>query len=95
MTAFDPPAAGGMTWAVRDALTLTGRSLRRLRREPETLVFSTVQPVLFVLLFTYVFGGAIEIPGLRYVDFLMPGIFVQTTAFASSGTGVALADDLS
>ena len=95
MTTFDPPAAGGPVWAVRDALTLTGRSLRRLRREPETLVFSTVQPVLFVLLFTYVFGGAIQIPDMSYVDFLMPGIFVQTTAFGSSGTGVALADDLS
>jgi ABC-2 type transport system permease protein/oleandomycin transport system permease protein len=83
-----------VTWAVQDALALTGRNLRRIRRTPEVLFFSTVQPVLFVLLFRYVFGGAIRIPGLSYVDFLMPGIFVQTTAFASTGTGVALAEDV-
>ncbi|MCA1711390.1 MAG: ABC transporter permease [Actinobacteria bacterium] len=83
-----------MTAAFSDALALTGRNLRRVRREPELLFFSTVQPVIFVLLFRYVFGGAIKIPGLSYVDFLMPGIFVQTTAFASTATGVALADDL-
>ncbi|MCU1673411.1 MAG: transporter [Frankiales bacterium] len=84
-----------MTAALSDALAVTGRNLRRIRREPEVLFFSTVQPIIFVLLFRYVFGGAIKIPGLSYVDFLMPGIFVQTTAFASTGTGVALADDLS
>ena len=84
-----------MTAALSDALAVTGRNLRRIRREPEVLFFSTIQPVIFVLLFRYVFGGAIKIPGLSYVDFLMPGIFVQTTAFASTGTGVALADDLS
>ena len=95
MTTLDAPAAGGPVWALRDALAVTGRNLRRIRREPEVLFFSTIQPIIFVLLFRYVFGGAIDVPGLRYVDFLMPGIFVQTTAFASTGTGVALADDLS
>lgn len=94
MTALDAPAAGGFVWGARDALTVTGRNLRRLRREPEVLFFAAIQPVIFVLLFRYVFGGAIDTPGLRYVDFLMPGIFVQTTAFASTATGVALADDL-
>ena len=84
-----------MRWAVRDALAVTGRNLRRIQREPEVLFFSAVQPIIFVLLFRYVFGGAISVPGMRYVDFLMPGIFIQTTAFASTGTGVALADDLS
>jgi ABC-2 type transport system permease protein/oleandomycin transport system permease protein len=95
MTALDAPAASGLSWAVRDTLVLAGRSVRRLTREPELLFFSTVQPVMFVLLFRYVFGGAINTGPIPYVDFLMPGIFVQTTCFASTGTGVALADDLS
>ncbi|MEA2461256.1 MAG: type transport system permease protein, partial [Actinomycetota bacterium] len=59
------------------------------------LVFSTIQPVMFVLLFAYVFGGAIDIPNVKYIDFLMPGIFVQTVLFGSTQTGVGLADDLS
>ena len=82
------------TWAVRDALVVARRNLIALFRAPATLVFSTVQPVIFVLMFRYVFGGAIHIPGVRYVDFLMPGIFVQTMTFGSSNTGIALADDL-
>ncbi len=89
------PAVGpaGLRGAVRDALTLTARSLRHTTRVPELLVFSTIQPVLFVLLFRYVFGGAIHTP-VRYVDFLMAGILVQTTAFGSTGTGVAIAEDV-
>ena len=94
-TTLDAPAAGGLRWAARDALVLAGRNLRHTTRQPELLVFSTVQPVLFVLLFRYVFGGAIRTPGLSYVNFLMAGIFVQTTAFASTATGVGLAEDLS
>ncbi len=94
-TALDAPAAGGPGWAVRDALVLAGRNLRHTTRQPELLVFSTIQPVIFVLLFRYVFGGAINVPGLSYVNFLMAGIFVQTTAFASTATGVGLAEDLS
>ena len=94
MTALDAPAASGPLWALRDALAVAGRNLRRTSREPEMVFFSLIQPIIFVLLFRYVFGGAIQIPDMRYVDFLMPGIFVQTTAFASTGTGVALADDL-
>jgi len=58
------------------------------------LVLSTVQPVIFVLMFRYVFGGSIHIPGVRYVDYLMPGIFVQTVTFGSINTGVGLAEDL-
>lgn len=82
------------TWLVRDALVVARRNLIALFRTPTTLVFSTVQPVIFVLMFRYVFGGAIRIPGVRYVDFLMPGIFVQTMTFGASNTGIALADDL-
>jgi ABC-2 type transport system permease protein/oleandomycin transport system permease protein len=63
-------------------------------REPQAAVFVLIQPVMFVLMFRYVFGGAIDAPGLRYVDYLMPGIFVQTVAFAGITTAVGLATDL-
>ncbi len=81
--------------AVRDIGTVTGRNLRRLTRVPTLLIFATVQPVLFVLLFNYALGGAIHPPGVaRYIDFLLPGLFVVTIGFGSSQTGVAMADDL-
>ena len=82
-------------WAVQDALAVAHRNLIALFRVPTTLVFSTIQPVIFVLMFRYVFGGAIQTPGFRYVDYLMPGIFVQTVTFGSINTGVGLAEDLS
>ena len=84
------------TWAVSDALAIAHRNLIGLFRVPTTLVFSTVQPVIFVLMFRYVFGGAIKVPGshVPYVDFLMAGIFVQTVTFGSMNTGVGLATDL-
>jgi ABC-2 type transport system permease protein/oleandomycin transport system permease protein len=63
-------------------------------RIPEALFFSSVQPVMFVLLFRYVFGGAIQVRGQAYVDYLMPGIFVQTVAFGAVSTSVGLAEDL-
>jgi ABC-2 type transport system permease protein/oleandomycin transport system permease protein len=70
-----------------------------MRRVPQVLVFSTIQPIIFVLMFRYVFGGAIspgaKFLGIPYVDFLMPGIFVQTITFGSIQTGVGLAEDLS
>ena len=81
--------------AVSDALAVARRNLIGLFRVPTTLVFSTVQPVIFVVMFRYVFGGAIEeIPGVRYVDFLMAGIFVQTVTFGATNTGIGLAIDL-
>ncbi|HVM05582.1 MAG TPA: ABC transporter permease [Acidimicrobiales bacterium] len=83
-----------LAWAVSDTLVVAGRNLRTIVRLPQLLVFSTIQPVIFVLLFRYAFGGAIETPGLRYVDYLMPGIFAQTVAFGAMGTGIGLADDL-
>ncbi len=82
-------------WAVQDALTVAQRNLVALFRVPTTLVFSTVQPVIFVLMFRYVFGGSITVPGFRYVDYLMAGIFVQTVTFGSINTGIGLAEDLS
>lgn len=79
---------------VSDTYAVTTRNLIAYRRVPELLVFSTIQPVLFVLLFRYVFGGAINVPGVDYVDYLMPGIFAQTVVFGAIGTAVGLANDL-
>jgi ABC transporter DrrB family efflux protein len=83
-------------WAVRDTLAIAGRNLITLVRLPQLLVFATIQPIIFVLMFRYVFGGAIVIPGLTvpYVDYLMPGIFVQTVAFGAVNTAIGLAEDL-
>jgi ABC transporter DrrB family efflux protein len=87
-------AATTLRWAVSDTLTITKRNLLALTRIPEQLFFSTVQPIMFVLLFTYVFGGAIKVPGTNYVNYLMPGIFVQTVAFGAVSTSIGLAEDL-
>jgi ABC transporter DrrB family efflux protein len=83
-----------LQYAVSDTLVLAKRSLLRIPRQPDLLVGFTVQPVLFVLLFVYVFGGAIQTPGLDYVDFLMPGIIVQSIVFGGFVTALGLADDL-
>jgi ABC-2 type transport system permease protein/oleandomycin transport system permease protein len=80
--------------AVRDAFAITWRNLIGYRRVPQLLVFSTVQPVIFVLLFRYVFGGAIHTGRVPYVDFLMPGVFVQTVVFGSLATAIGLAADM-
>jgi ABC-2 type transport system permease protein/oleandomycin transport system permease protein len=75
--------------------TITGRNLHRLVRVPTLIAFATIQPILFVLLFTYAFGGAIHPPGVtHYIDYLLPGIVVLAIAFGASQTGVAIADDL-
>jgi ABC-2 type transport system permease protein/oleandomycin transport system permease protein len=81
---------------VADAITIAWRNLLNIRRNPQLLVFATIQPIVFVLMFRYVFGGSIQVPGYlnHYVDYLMPGIFVQTVVFGSLTTGVGLADDL-
>jgi len=83
-------------WAVSDTLTMTRRNLLVWIRIPAYIVFTVVQPVIFVLLFVYVFGGAIkvQVAGGLYVDFLMPGIIAQTAAFATFGTAIALANEL-
>ena len=85
---------GRLYWALADAWVLCWRNIVQLPRMPELLVFSIIQPVMFVLLFRFVFGNAIQVPGGNYVNFLMAGIFVQTVAFGSVGTGIGLADDL-
>jgi ABC transporter DrrB family efflux protein len=80
--------------AVSDTLVLARRSFLRIPRQPDLLVGFTVQPVMFVVLFVYVFGGAIQTPGFDYVDFLMPGIIVQSMAFGGFVTALGLAEDL-
>lgn len=80
--------------ALRDSGIIVWRQLVQLPRIPEVLIFSLIQPVMFVLLFRYVFGGAIDTPGDSYVNYLMPGIFAQTVAFGAVGSGIGLAEDL-
>src|SRR6266516_3188077 len=81
---------------VRDALAIAGRNLIALRRVPRLLVFSTIQPVVFLLLFRYVFGGVVStsLIGVPYVDSLLPGVFVQTSVFGAIGAAIGLATDL-
>ncbi|MDE3044595.1 MAG: ABC transporter permease [Acidobacteriota bacterium] len=81
-------------WAVRDTFTIARRNLLALVRVPTSLVFAIIQPIMFVVLFRYVFGGAINVPQGVYVNFLIPGILVQTTIFGSVGTAIGLAEDL-
>src|SRR5438067_3964403 len=80
--------------AIRDALTIGWRNVLVQLRTPATLLFSTLQPVLFVLSFRYVFGGSIIVPTRHYQDYLMPGIFVLVVCFGAINTGVGLATDL-
>jgi ABC-2 type transport system permease protein len=89
-------AASGIAWLWRDTWTEASRHLRAAPRNPEMLIFAAIQPVMFVLLFVYVFGGAIAAPAIfdNYTQFLLPGIFAQTVLFGSTFTGVGLAEDL-
>ena len=91
---LQPRPGSRLYWALADGWVLAKRNLVQIPRIPELLVFATIQPVMFVLLFRYVFGGAIDVGGESYVNFLMAGIFVQTVAFGSVSTGIGLAEDL-
>ena len=83
-----------LRWTFSDTLVLAMRQLRRIPRQPDLLIGYTIQPVMFVLLFRYVFGGAIATPGFtNYANFLMPGIIVQSIAFGGFVTALAIADD--
>jgi ABC transporter DrrB family efflux protein len=90
----EPGLLAQFRWAVSDTLVLARRNLLVWARVPAYLVFTVIQPVMFVLMFRYVFGGAIRVPGGDYVDFLMPGIIGQTAAFATFATAIALAQEL-
>jgi ABC-2 type transport system permease protein/oleandomycin transport system permease protein len=104
MTTGTLTTGGRLRWVVSDALILARRNLLKYRRVPTLLMFSTIQPVMFVLLFNYVFGGAIStavesvvpISGLEfnYIDFLLAGIMIQAAVFGSTQTGVGLAEDM-
>jgi ABC-2 type transport system permease protein len=94
----DPTPAGVLVgnrlrWAVTDGITVTWRNLKRLTRTPDAIFFSSVQPVMFVLLFRFVFGGAIHVPGTTYVNYLIAGVYVQTVMFGAVSTSVGLAQD--
>jgi ABC-2 type transport system permease protein/oleandomycin transport system permease protein len=84
----------GFRDSLSDTVVLAARSIRRIQRAPDLLLSFTVQPVMFVLLFVYVFGGAISTPGYEYIDFLIPGIVVQTMAFGGFVTALGLSEDL-
>src|ERR1700712_3805185 len=80
--------------AITDGLIVTKRNLIKIKRVPDLLVFSTLSPIMFILLFAYVFGSAINVPGLSYREFLIPGIFAQTVIFGATLTGAGMADDI-
>ena len=91
------PTFAELRSGLTDTRVVTGRNLRHFIRQPQLLIFSTIQPVMFVLLFVYVFGGAVRgsLPrGVSYVDFLLPGILVQSVAFRATQTAIGLAEDL-
>jgi ABC transporter DrrB family efflux protein len=81
-------------YAISDTFVLAVRNLKRIPRAPDLLISFTLQPIMFVLLFVYVFGGAIQTPGHDYVDFVIPGLIVQTMFFGGFVTAIGLADDL-
>ncbi|HYY20514.1 MAG TPA: ABC transporter permease [Thermoleophilaceae bacterium] len=94
---LQPPSPRAVRSAIGDAAVVTGRNMRHFIRQPQLLIFSTIQPIMFVLLFVYVFGGAVSgsLPaGVKYVDFLLPGIFVQSVTFRASQTAIGLSEDL-
>ena len=80
--------------ALGDGLTITRRNLIKVKRVPDLIVGATLAPIMFVLLFRYVFGSAIPIPGINYAEFLLPGILGQTIVFGSTMTGMSVADDM-
>ena len=82
------------TKTLRDGAIVAKRNLIKIRRVPELLVFTTLSPIMFILLFAYVFGSAINVPGVGYREFLIPGIFAQTVIFGATITGAGLAEDM-
>ncbi|WP_329022718.1 ABC transporter permease [Streptomyces sp. NBC_00690] len=93
-----PLPRGGIVQSVRDSLVVARRNLIRMTRIPEVILFGLIQPVMFVVLFSYVFGGSVSVGGstsaVDYRNFLMAGIFAQTVTFATAGSGAGIADDM-
>src|SRR5262245_12466422 len=98
MTALDQRAQPGMAtrlrWTLSDSLVIARRSIEHVRQIPEKLLDVTLQPLMFVLLFAFVFGGVIGVPDGNYREYLIGGILVQTIAFGMMGPGASLATDL-
>jgi ABC transporter DrrB family efflux protein len=82
------------TKVLRDGAVVAKRNLIKIKRVPDLLVFTTMSPIMFILLFAYVFGSAIKVPGIGYREFLIPGVFAQTVIFGATITGAGLADDM-
>lgn len=97
-TLTTPKTRGAIAQSISDSLVMTKRNLIRMSRIPEMVIFGLIQPVMFVILFTYVFGGSMKIGDTTdaqvYKDFLMAGIFAQTVTFATAGAGAGIADDM-
>jgi ABC transporter DrrB family efflux protein len=94
-----PRSDGGIRQSMTDSLVIAQRNLLRMMRIPEMVIFGLIQPIMFVVLFSYVFGGSISIPGAgvdadAYREFLMAGIFAQTVTFATAGAGAGIAEDM-
>ena len=85
---------GGVPTAVSDILNVTRRNLIKNIRTPQVVIFSAIQPVLILLLFTYVFGGIASVPGVSYRLFVVPAVLIQTMSFSAMSTGIALTTDL-
>jgi ABC-2 type transport system permease protein len=98
MTTAAPKGAGGVVQSARDSLVVAKRNLLRMMRIPEVVIFGLVQPIMFVVLFSYVFGGSVNVGGsfsaADYREFLMGGIFAQTVTFATAGAGAGISDDM-
>jgi hypothetical protein len=90
------PTITALSESIGDAVVITRRNLRKILRVPDVLVFTTLSPIMFVLLFAYVFGGAIgaQDTGVNYREYLIAGVFVQTVVFGATFTGYSLAEDL-
>ncbi|MDQ4096831.1 MAG: ABC transporter permease, partial [Actinomycetota bacterium] len=83
-----------LTLALADGAVVAKRNLIKIKRVPEVLIWTTMSPIMFVLLFAYVFGGSIDVPGVNYREYLIAGIFAQTVVFGSTFTGAGLAEDM-
>ncbi|MFF3319625.1 ABC transporter permease [Streptomyces sp. NPDC003035] len=94
----DTKPRGGVAQSISDSLVVAKRNLIRMTRIPEMIIFGLIQPIMFVVLFSYVFGGSISVGGstspAAYREFLMAGIFAQTVTFATAGAGAGIADDM-
>jgi ABC transporter DrrB family efflux protein len=83
-----------LMWLAADGYNVTRRNLIKIKRMPELMVWVLMSPIMFVLLFSYVFGGSIDVPGVNYREFLIAGIFAQTVVFGATYTGASLAEDM-